>query len=182
MGDGRRDDSERDILPWEAQPSEPRRAFRTFEIYRQMPHPRSLRRAHALATGEDPDRASSVPGALTRTAKRWRWQERVAAWDSHIAELDAALLEKARRAARARRIAMLDRAGDLIAKRLAAMKDFKAAPHRLIDAMVKTIDSEREELLDAREDRKSRGEDEPDRGLPAIEDVIEPEDPTRKEP
>jgi hypothetical protein len=165
---------------------EPAELFRIFELYARS-SPRSLRlavvRARGLEEGSAEAAAVRASGGLLRSARYWRWHDRLAAWDLHNAEEERGAFEKARVAARRRRVAMLDRATVLIAKRLTSMKDLKRMPaHRVIDAMVKTMEAEREELRDAREDDAAHlGEHEPD--LPSIESKIPPPpEPTPPKP
>lgn len=178
-----------DVEPWErwtigtCGTDEPAALFAIFEAYLRT-SPRSVRAALARVRGLEGDAAKNIraSGALQRSVRIWRWSERAASWDLHVAEQEKAAFEKARREARRRRVAMLDRATVLIAERLASMKDLKRMPaHRVIDAMVKTMESSRLEMRDGREDDAAHAnEHEPP--LPAIEDVIRPPEPVDHKP
>lgn len=163
-----------DVLPWELQrgQGENPRHFAVFLAYLHA-RPRSLREACRIAWKTD--KPESVPGHIQRASVRFRWTERAALWDVHIAEQERAAFERTRLAARARRIRQLDTLAGLFDARLAKMseKDLKRMqPRHVVQELVRVHDSEREELLDTSEHR--HGEDRADHGLQSIDDVVKP--------
>jgi len=90
-----------DVKPWQRQKNEPARWFLRYRIYQGLGAKRSLRATIAAeqdqdqaAKGDERQRAEgakrghlsnvSVPGAWSRAAKLWRWQERAEAWDMDV--------------------------------------------------------------------------------------------------
>jgi len=83
--------------PWDRQEGESSKAFAGFDCYRVLGPDRSLHAAwqryctrlgtlrdRRQADGED---ARHCPGYWTAWARKWRWQERSAAWDEEVAAL-----------------------------------------------------------------------------------------------
>ena len=81
--------------PWERQPGESPQAYNAFECYRRLPpEERSLQRAwqgHCNRPGQARERRGKEPGGppghWTRWSTRWRWYERVLAWDQEVTAL-----------------------------------------------------------------------------------------------
>jgi hypothetical protein len=160
--------------PWERQDSEPPNYYRIFGMF-LLQRPRSVRAAVAAAWHEDERTvARHIPGNIYRASRRWRWEERAAAYDAHLATLERAAFERRRVEARRRRIervarlsALLDHAiGGLEAGRFAEMP-----PERLLAAVVAFHEHEERELLDEPEDRRKPGASGPV-VLPALEDRV----------
>lgn len=76
--------------PWSRQPDEPDRAYEAFTVYRDLGFQRSMSKVQELLS----DASHST---LDTWSKRWRWQERVSAWDASIEEEYRAQLVKDRR-------------------------------------------------------------------------------------
>jgi hypothetical protein len=75
---------------WERQPGESCKAFACFKFFRDLPpEKRSIRAAYRQKTGNENARQAS--GDWNALAIRWRWVERVLAWDD---EQDRLLREK----------------------------------------------------------------------------------------
>ncbi|QBS38735.1 hypothetical protein E1B22_12580 (plasmid) [Thermaerobacter sp. FW80] len=73
-------------VPWERLPGEPAKAYAYFRIYKEMPPSRRCLRRVAEKVLESSTRPVKLNSALTtlkRYSTRWRWQERVAAWDEY---------------------------------------------------------------------------------------------------
>ena len=62
--------------PWERLAHESQRAFSNFQKYRSMGAKRSIRR---LAQQEN-----IHPSVLAEQSSKYRWQDRVSAWDAHL--------------------------------------------------------------------------------------------------
>jgi hypothetical protein len=159
---------------WERQRGEPARWYALFCEYVATDSLRQAVARLAVKRGRTPPRR--VSGAAWQAAIALRFRERRDAFLAYRAERERTALEKKRRAARARRVAALDKLGLLFSARLAGMeqKDIEQMePHRLIEALLKTHTDERLELRDDREDDAARAnENEPP--LPAIEDRLKP--------
>ena len=67
--------------PYERQPGEPLLWYRRFEQFRLMEPVRSIVGAFREEMGGD--ERKEAPGRWYEEAKRWRWEERAAAWDEH---------------------------------------------------------------------------------------------------
>lgn len=92
--------------PWDRLPAETARAFEAFQIYLELGPSRSLDETSRLFYGKpgneqatDRQRKSSKtgrpPGQVTSYSRRFRWVERAAAYDAHIADLRRREAEKA---------------------------------------------------------------------------------------
>lgn len=96
--------------PWDRQPGESAKAFEAFRTYVDLGSTRSL-----MKTGQ---RLAKNRTTIGEWSVKWRWQERLAAWDTELSHraLDA---EADERREMARRHARLDQlAGNKIAQRL----------------------------------------------------------------
>ncbi|GEM_PF-1608861 len=167
---------------WERQRGEPGRWYALFVEYVGTNSLRQAVARLAVKNGRKPPRR--VSGAAWQAAIALRFKERRSAFLADRAKREMAALETKRRAARARRVATLDKLGLLFSARVAGMeeKDIKQMdPHRFIQELIRTHEDERLELRDGREDDAARaGENEPP--LPAIEDVIKPPATTEHKP
>lgn len=100
---------------WERQDGEPPQWFARFTAYRLLGRQRTVQ---AVWDAERKGRKAKEPSSTWRLiSQEWRWQERAAAWDVHVAEEDAAKQAEQRRqlaravfAKLARRIEDLDAA------------------------------------------------------------------------
>jgi len=84
-------DAER--APWERQPGETVRAYAAFCVYRDLfPQERSLRRAAEELAKTDPKsrRAEAILRVLKAWSAKYRWVERVKAWDDEQDRLNRA--------------------------------------------------------------------------------------------
>jgi hypothetical protein len=141
---------------------------RVFELYLQT-RPRSLREAVRLAGGDDAHRPVSIPGYVSRCARRWQWAARAQKYDDAIAEKDRATFTEARRAARKRRAAQLDRIGKKFSASLESLDLGKMLPSEFTRELVRVHGAERVEL------GEDSAADRPIGSLPRIEDIIKPE-------
>src|SRR5271165_1640759 len=73
--------SESSLAPWEQHPGESARAFGAFCAYRNLGPRRSLRAAAAAFYGQ-----ASAAGErqVDKWSRKFRWVERVGAWDRHL--------------------------------------------------------------------------------------------------
>lgn len=80
-GDGGPPDRVTDVEPWERQPMESQVGWEAFRVYRDLDPPRYMRRVkeHFDAIGR-----VRTMDAYRRLSHRWRWRERVAAYDLHM--------------------------------------------------------------------------------------------------
>lgn len=78
-----------DLEPWEIQPGEDPKSFYLFGIYmRMLPHERSLRKVCIQAYGEEEGRTETCHVKIKLQCRRYRWVERVMAYDQHIADIE----------------------------------------------------------------------------------------------
>lgn len=77
--------------PWGRLEGEPDRWYRRYERYRLMEPVRSIAAVYQEEHAEQEESASTdvkrrlkVPGEWYKVAEQWRWDERVAAWDSYL--------------------------------------------------------------------------------------------------
>ena len=175
----REPDLDLDVQAWERQTrascglDEPRRLHALFVTYCAT-RPRSLRVALARSRKLSGAAADAVraSGALQRSVRFWRWQERADALDKHVAAVEKAAFDARVAAARGRRLAQLDRLSESLGLRLEEI-----AEKATLEGLLKLHAAEREELG---EDRSARiEENEPD--LPSIESRVPPP-PENNEP
>lgn len=75
------------MKPWEPQKGESRQAYEAFICYRDLGSERSLE-----AVGRMLEKSWKLCG---RWSSRWKWLDRVAAYDAHMAEIEQKAREKA---------------------------------------------------------------------------------------
>jgi hypothetical protein len=81
--------------PWVRHPQEPGDAYAGFEAYRDLGPERTLSEVFRHKTGTA--LAQQASGKWRRWFKRYRWTERVKAWDDHLSAERQAEIEKAER-------------------------------------------------------------------------------------
>jgi hypothetical protein len=102
-------------------------------------------------------------------ADYWRYIERAAAWDLHVAEEEHDAFQEARKVARTKRRARLEKLGTLFDRRLEKLHFQRLAPRHFVQELVRVHAAQRTELGE-----DVAGEDRPTGSLPAIEDRIKP--------
>lgn len=75
------------MKPWEPQKGETRQAYEAFTCYRDLGSERSLE-----AVGRELEKSWKLCG---RWSSRWKWIDRAAAYDAHMAEIEQKAREKA---------------------------------------------------------------------------------------
>lgn len=86
-----------DIDPWEIQPGEDPKSFYLFGIYmRMLPHERSLRKVCIQVYGEEEGRTETCYVKVKMLCKRYRWVERVMAYDQYLADIENRSWERRR--------------------------------------------------------------------------------------
>lgn len=167
------------LRAWERWPGEPAASYRLFVEYVGTS---SLRLAVARLAKKDGRKVPRrVSGRAWTYACRYRFRERRDAYLVRVAEREKAALETRRRAARARRVARLERLSVLFDAGLAKLDLERMHPSEFLRELVRTHVDERLELRDSREDDAGRvNEHEPP--LPAIEDRIRPPEPATPDP
>lgn len=104
-----------EVQPWERQDGEPELAYEAFKGYCFQTPPRRL--AHA----------SVKHGAieLSKLFGEWRWSERALAWDRHVEKIRVeekeALLRQDEKERLAKMVAVLETAGEVIAREMAKL-------------------------------------------------------------
>lgn len=81
-------------LPWHQQEHESLLWFRRFERYRLMEPVRSVAAVFREEIG-DIER-TEPPGRWYDETKKWKWEERAAAWDAHLVELEEKVIAQER--------------------------------------------------------------------------------------
>lgn len=71
-----------DLKPWERQPNETARAYECFKAYRDAGPSREVKAVYRRVVGKPEARA--VPGAWNGWIARYKWQERVRAYDDEM--------------------------------------------------------------------------------------------------
>lgn len=105
--------------PWEQLPDESAAAYSTALAYFQLGPSRTLaklrktpevkpkgRASNGQATGKPKESSRQVNGNLSRWSKRYRWVERAAAYDAHLATINVQAHEDAARAAAEKKAAL----------------------------------------------------------------------------
>jgi len=122
-------DLDRDV--WERQPRESDKAWAAFCYYRDM-EPRSTRKA-AVALGKS-------GSMVSQWSHRWRWQDRIRAWDNHLNGIYQAEREKAQKEMAKNHIKLAKGVQAKVAQRLQSLQpqDISAGEMgRLLDVAVK---------------------------------------------
>jgi hypothetical protein len=152
--------------PWERQEQEGPTLFKIFSAYLTA-SPRSVRKAIGTIRGRTP---RFRPGHISRAAVRWRWRERAAKYDEHLAMQDRVAFESRRRKAREDRLSRLEALSVQVWDAVPKMRLSTAEPAVIVRALEVLAREERTELLDEPEDRRS----DPDRraALPDLDQVL----------
>lgn len=104
------DDQADEPDPWERQPGESKRHYDQFVHFRDTRRPRSLR--------DVANRLHMHPVSIRRTAARWDWQRRVAAWDDHLDAVYVEEIHEARRRAAREDMIILARMREITMRKL----------------------------------------------------------------
>jgi hypothetical protein len=162
---------------WERQRGEPGRWYALFVEYVGTNSLRQAVARLAVKNGHKPPRR--VSGAAWQAAIALRFRERRDAFVAYRAEREMGALETKRRAARARRVAQLDKLESVFTAHLEAMQPADLVgmpPHRLVESVLRLHADEREELRDRPADDSAHA-DENEGPLPSIESRIRPPEP-----
>jgi hypothetical protein len=141
-------------FPWECQEGEAPALYAIFSAYLST-SPRSVRKAIGAVRGRTP---RFRPGHISRAARSWRWVERAAAFDEHVAAEQRAAFDRLRKKAREERLARLEALSVQVRAALPRMRLSTAEPGVVVKALEVLNREEREELLDTAEDRRTRPE------------------------
>lgn len=104
-----------DLDAWERQPGEIDTAWRLFQVYRDMNG--ATGRSYARVVRETGKSASYVR-QVEKYARRYRWQERIEAWDRDQDRRDREAREQARREMERGHIELAQRAREILVQRL----------------------------------------------------------------
>ena len=106
------------LAPWEKRlDDEPPKAFKAFCLFRSMGYKRSIKACLEL-NGIDPKKY----GSWARYARLYKWKERAAAYDEHVAKETEREIIAERVERRKRQMEMLNGFDDLVAKRIRTLK------------------------------------------------------------
>lgn len=92
--------------PWMRQDAESDEAYMVFTMYRDLGLTRSLSKLQDLKVNDERPNASIPRGTLDFWSRRFRWRERVTAWDASIEEEYRAEMVKMRREAAKTQVAI----------------------------------------------------------------------------
>lgn len=88
---------EQEIKAWERQPDEPNRWFIRFQMFLRMGHARSLLGCVNLEREADGKKRTTNPPMSWRDARiQYNWDERAAAYDKHLSDMEFQKLEERR--------------------------------------------------------------------------------------
>jgi ribosomal protein L20A (L18A) len=126
-----------EVKPWEQQPDEPTRWFMRFSLY-YLPlgaHRSLLAAYNAWRREKGRGTATGAPEGWRKSATRWRWAERVEAWDLAQAERFRIEFEGQRRKNRIDSIAALMAARERVMRGVMEVDPSDVAIDRLVKAL-----------------------------------------------